>query len=218
LENDYTVYAMDRRGRGLSGDGEEFDLLREAEDIAAVIDSIGNSVFVIGHSYGALCCLEAALRTENIRKMVLYEPPLPNEDWPDTSETVAKMQELTEDGKLEEALELFFKDVVEMPQEELSEYRKLPVWKKRIELVPTISREMKAASSFTFKPERYADIQATSLLLLGGESPDYFRRAIEDAFTGLPNCMVTVLPDQRHIAMDTAPDLFVETVVDFFKE
>jgi len=218
LENDFTVYAIDRRGRGMSGDESEYDISLEGEDIAAVIDSIGRSVYVIGHSYGALCCLEAANRTENIKKMVLYEPPLPNADWPDISDTVAEIQELSEDGQLEAALELFFKNVVEMPNDELSEYRKLPAWKRRIELAPTISRELKSASSFTFKPEDYADLHVPSMLLLGGDSPGYFRRAIEDAFAGLPNCMVNVLPDQRHVAMDTAPDLFVETVFEFFEE
>lgn len=29
---------------------------------------------LLGHSFGALCCLEAALRTQNLAKLVLYEP------------------------------------------------------------------------------------------------------------------------------------------------
>jgi pimeloyl-ACP methyl ester carboxylesterase len=74
FEEKFTVYAVDRRGRGESGDNEPYKIEREFEDIAAVIDSIHGPVNVLGHSYGALCCLESALLTENIAKLILYEP------------------------------------------------------------------------------------------------------------------------------------------------
>jgi Alpha/beta hydrolase family len=56
----FTVYAMDRRGRGGSGDGSTYAIEREFEDVAAVVDSIGGPVNLLGHSYGALCSLEKA--------------------------------------------------------------------------------------------------------------------------------------------------------------
>lgn len=40
------------------------------------MDSIGDPVNSLGHSYGALCSLEAALLSRNIRKLVLYEPAM----------------------------------------------------------------------------------------------------------------------------------------------
>lgn len=64
---------MDRRGRGESGDGPAYSLDREAEDVAALVDSIGQPVNVLGHSYGALCAIKAALLTNNIRRLILYE-------------------------------------------------------------------------------------------------------------------------------------------------
>jgi pimeloyl-ACP methyl ester carboxylesterase len=42
--------------------------------MAAVVDSLGEPVNLLGHSYGALCALEAALLTRNIHKLVLYDP------------------------------------------------------------------------------------------------------------------------------------------------
>src|SRR5687767_12504745 len=77
LEARFTVHAMDRRGRGESGDAADYSLVREFEDVAAVVDAIGGPVNLLGHSYGALCSLEAALRTSNLRKLILYEPPIP---------------------------------------------------------------------------------------------------------------------------------------------
>jgi pimeloyl-ACP methyl ester carboxylesterase len=64
----------DRRGRGGSGDSEYYSIEREFEDVAAVVDSIGEPVDVLGHSTGAVCSPEAALLTSNVRKLVLYEP------------------------------------------------------------------------------------------------------------------------------------------------
>src|SRR5829696_4622459 len=74
LEKRFTVYAIDRRGRGGSGDSDGYTMEREAEDVASVVDSIGEPVNLLGHSYGALLALEAALVAKNVRKLVLYEP------------------------------------------------------------------------------------------------------------------------------------------------
>src|SRR5918998_6394003 len=76
FEERFTVYAVDRRGRGDSGDAEDYAIEREFEDVAAVVDTIGEPANLLGHSYGALCALEAALLTPNVRKLVLYEPPM----------------------------------------------------------------------------------------------------------------------------------------------
>jgi pimeloyl-ACP methyl ester carboxylesterase len=73
LEESFTVYAIDRRGRGGSGDAEDYSVEKEFEDVAAVVDSLGEPVNLLGHSYGGLLALEAALLTRNVRKLVLYD-------------------------------------------------------------------------------------------------------------------------------------------------
>lgn len=71
LEAHLTVHAMERRGRGLSGGGPEYGLLREFEDVAAVVRDVaavvrdvaaahGAPVAVYGHSLGGLCALGGA--------------------------------------------------------------------------------------------------------------------------------------------------------------
>jgi pimeloyl-ACP methyl ester carboxylesterase len=77
LEEHFTVYAVDRRGRGESGDAAEYPLEREVEDVVAVVDSIGAPASLLGHSYGAICSLEASRLSARVRRFVLYEPPLP---------------------------------------------------------------------------------------------------------------------------------------------
>jgi len=59
LANDFAVCALDRRGRGESGDTEDYALEREFEDVAAVVASLGEPAGLFGHSYGATVALGA---------------------------------------------------------------------------------------------------------------------------------------------------------------
>ena len=48
-----------------------------SDDIAAVAKWIAKPVYLLAHSYGAVCGLEASLHIDNLKKLILYEPPLP---------------------------------------------------------------------------------------------------------------------------------------------
>src|SRR5438046_10458597 len=73
LERYFPVRALDRRGRGDSGDGLDYSLERELDDVMAVIESAGEPVNLFGHGFGALVALEVSQRTGNVRKLGLYE-------------------------------------------------------------------------------------------------------------------------------------------------
>ena len=218
LEKDFTVYAMDRRGRGGSGDGPQYDIMREAEDVAAVVEAIGGPVCVLGHSYGAVCSLEAALLTDKVRRLVLYEPPIPTHIAMYPPKAPDRIQALVDGKKLEEGLEVFFREVVKMPEAELTAYRQLPVWKVRVQLAPTISRELAIDRKYVFEPAKFSGLHVPTLLLLGGDSPPLFQQAMKRLGPALPNSRVAILPGQQHIAMDTAPDLFIKEVTQFLLE
>lgn len=218
LSGQYTVFAMDRRGRGGSGDGPEYHLQREAEDVAAVVEAIGEPVFILGHSYGAVCSLEGALLTDRILKMVLYEPPLPTGVPMYPPGLPDRMQSLVDGDDWEGALELFFREVVRMPDHELSQYRQLPMWQRRVQLAPTIPRELAIDKTYRFIPEKFADLRVPTLLLLGGDSPPLFEKAVEVVREAVPDATVATLPGQQHIAMDTDPELFLREVTDYLGE
>lgn len=218
VEQYFTVYTMDRRGRGGSTDAPDYTLVREAEDVAAVVEAIGEPSFVLGHSYGAVCSLEATQLTDKVRRLILYEPPIPT-GLPQYSPGIPdQIQALVDGGDLEAGCELFFREVVRMPEQELEAYRQLPVWKVRVQLTPTIPREMTIDRTYSFNAEKFANFQVPTLLLLGGDSPPLFKQAIELVDSILPNSQVVILPDQQHIAMDTNPELFVREVLQFLLE
>jgi pimeloyl-ACP methyl ester carboxylesterase len=216
LEEFFTVYAIDRRGRGGSGDTEPYSIQREYEDIVALIDSIGGPVDLIGHSYGGLCALGAALLTDNIRRLILYEPPPPGFKQP--PEIIAMMQALLEDGNREGLLSTFFLEIALLTPGELEIMRSVPAWKGRVEAAHTILRELKIIETHPpFDPKQFGKLKIPVLLMQGGESAAEYKETITLIHSMLSHSRIAELPGQQHVAMNTAPDLFVNGVLNFLK-
>ena len=219
LEEHVTAYAIDRRGRGESGDAIEYALAREAEDVAAVVESIDEPAILLGRSYGAIRYLEAALRTDDLRKLVLYEPPLPVSDHdPDSENVLDQMTALVDDGENEEALLRFFREVAHVPEPELEALRSAPNWPARVEAARTAIREERARKAYEFDAARFEGLTTPTLLLSGSESAPYYRDATEALDEALPNSRIVVLDGQAHAAMNTAPELLVDAVLEFIRE
>jgi pimeloyl-ACP methyl ester carboxylesterase len=218
LENYFTVYAMDRRGRGLSGDAITYELMREAEDIVAVIEHVNEPVNLFGHSFGGLCCLEAVLLTSKINKLILYEPAISVADSvfpPDAPEEIKKRIDADD---LESAMEYFLRNIAKMTEPELQMYRKMPLWNARIPLVTTIPREMKAELMYRFDNRRFSDIQIQTMLLVGGESPVFSHESVELIHSSIANSKIVVLKGEQHIAHHTNPGLLIQKLQDFLME
>ena len=71
----FQLLAVDRRGYGGSPAVEGEDFVRDAEDIAALMSS-GSAAHLVGHSYGGLGAMLAAVRCpERTLSLTLLEPP-----------------------------------------------------------------------------------------------------------------------------------------------
>lgn len=215
LEERFAVYAIDRRGRGESGDSPTYAIEREFEDVAAVVDAIGEPAHLLGHSFGGILALEAALLTENIRRLVLYEG-IPIPDVPPFPEgTTERLQALLDAGDREELLTTFYLEVVRVAPDEIDRFRSLPEWAARLASAHTLPREMCAIEEYYFDPQRFQDFPTPTLLLRGGASPPFVKTASEAMNKILPKSQIAVLSEQGHIAYQTAPDLFVREVLAF---
>ena len=144
----FTVFAMDRRGRGPSGDAETYSVVDEGEDVAAVVRSADGRVSLLGHSYGALCCIEAALRFPNLHRLVLYEPPLPLGLEIVAPEVRSRLTDLLERNEREAALILFFREVARVPEAQLQVMRTQPAWAARIAAAHTLAREIRVEAEY----------------------------------------------------------------------
>jgi pimeloyl-ACP methyl ester carboxylesterase len=215
LEKHFTVHAIDRRGRGHSGDSPDHSLEREFDDVASVVDAIGRPVDLLGHSYGALCSLEASLRTPNVRRLVLYEPPIPTGIPIYPPQIVERLQALVDAGDRDAVVTAFFREVVRMPDSELVMLRSLSNWAARVAAAHTIPREMRAADAYEFDDARFAAMSTPTLMLVGGDSPPFLKRATEVVAGALSSSQMVVMAGQQHTAMNTAPDLFLREVLSF---
>jgi pimeloyl-ACP methyl ester carboxylesterase len=112
----------------------------------------------------------------------------------------------------------FMQEVVRMPASELTQARASPAWPARVAAAHTLPRELRAHERYRFEPDRFKDFSLPTLLMVGGNSPPRFKVAIDTLSATLPNCQVVILPDQQHIAMDTAPDLFIRELLAFLSE
>jgi pimeloyl-ACP methyl ester carboxylesterase len=216
FERRFTVYAMDRRGRGHSGDSVEYDLQREAEDIAAVIEAIHAPVDVLGHSYGALCSLEAALLTSRMRRLVLYEGvPLAGEGaYPPG--LIERLDDLIAAGDAEAALVGMYREIVRMPPAEIELMKSnVDAWSARLRNVRTMPREARVEQDYRFEAERFACMTVPTLLLVGGDSPASEIMNARAVAAGLPDATIGVLAHQQHVAMHSAPGMFVREVQQF---
>ena len=75
LAKKFSVVTFDRRGRGDSTDTPPYAPAREVEDLKALIDAVGGSAMVFGHSSGAVLSLEAAADGAAITRLAVNEPP-----------------------------------------------------------------------------------------------------------------------------------------------
>jgi pimeloyl-ACP methyl ester carboxylesterase len=216
LEEHFRVYAVDRRGHGESGDSPTYAIEREFEDIAALVDSIGKPANLLGHSFGALCALEAALLTRNIRKLILYEPAIPLPGVTIYSDGVIdRLQAHLEAGNREAVLTTLYREVAMLSPDEIEQLRSSPAWSGRMATAHTLPREARAEEQYKFDAQRFKDLQTPTLFLLGGDSPPFLKAATEAINTTLPNSRIDVMPEQQHIAMYTAPDLFLHNILTF---
>lgn len=213
----YSFIAYDRRGRGDSNDNSEYSLEKEYEDLEAILDFIGKPAFVLGHSSGAIIALEACSRVpDKVSKLILYEPPIPTGTPLFDAKLLDQLQALIEIGEHENALELFYSDVVKMPSNDLHQLKNSQLWAARIKQAHTIPREMIASDLYRLDSDKIRVLDVPTLLLKGGDSPEIFTKPIDILGGILPKNNVTTMNGEQHIAMVTNPNLFGQKVLEFF--
>lgn len=213
LASRFTVCAMDRRGFGGSGDSPDHSLLKEAQDVAAVASSRPGKVFVLGHSYGAVCALEAAFLSDKIAKLVLYEPPIQEAFDP---AVVARMEGAIQQTDRDRALTIFMTDVVGISPSEVVAMKARPSWARLAATIHQSPRQMRALGAYRFDPKRMTGLPVPTLLLTGSETASpTLERAIGSLREALPHARVLVFEGEQHNAMDTVPLRFAEAVGDF---
>lgn len=214
----FAVHLVDRRGRGMSGDADTYDIELEYDDIAAVAEAIGQKVTLLGHSYGGPIAIGAATRTDAIARVIAYE------GWPSLSgsppsyeigDAAERIQALLDSDDREGAVTLVFRDLVGLDEAQLAEMRTQPSWQARLAAAATLPRELRTEPTIQMAPSDLAAIAAPVLLVIGSQNESALRPGADQLCSHLRDARVHVLLGQGHMAFDTAPDLLATAITAF---
>jgi len=208
-EQQFTTYAIARRGRGETDATENHSLIDESQDVKTLIMAIDEPVFLLGHSYGAHVALAAATEIpDRIRKLVLYEPL-----WPHIIEqtTLTQLDNLAQGDRWDDLVTTFFHEALSIPLEELEALQPTEFWPPLIADANASLGDVRALAQYNFDADHFRELRIPVMLQVGTESPRNLY--ITDALAAvLANVHIEELPDQAHEAMTTAPQMYAEAV------
>ncbi|GLV58110.1 alpha/beta hydrolase [Dictyobacter sp. S3.2.2.5] len=235
LVDTFTVYVVDRRGRGLSGPhGDDYCMARECEDVDALIKKTG-AHFVFGHSSSALVTLQAALTVPDVYKVAIYEPPLSTHGSISTG-WIPKFDREIAKGKSAAAMTTFLKD---------DHLTRLPRWlliflfnwyikrdKKTLSpgdvsleaLIPTQRFDGLLVKEMDGSLETFAHLDKDVLLLGGAKSPQFLHDILDSLNHTLPRARWIEYPDYDHSAPNhrlpsqTGPERIAKDLKTFFSQ
>jgi len=235
LADSFTVYVVDRRGRGMSGTyGDHYSLNKDVEDIQALVNKTG-AHYIFGLSSGAIITLQSALMTPALRKVAIYEPPLPvNEnDAPDA--WAARYEQDMAHGDLAAAMVSVLKGTDDSPMHILPRFILRSMFILGInadaseakdgsvaikDLIPTMHYDVQIVHEMRGKLDRYKGLQSEVLLLGGSKSRSFLKAALDRLDTILPRSKRIEFPGVGHLAADNdgKPEIVASELKRFFSE
>ena len=186
----------------------------EAADVVELIQTMGQPVFLLGHSYGAhVALLAAALAPRMVQRLILYEPPAAGllDSHMETLEAHARQPDWATLSYT------FFRDVLHVPLEDLDALRDTELWQPILADAPATIWDLRALSQYDFRPEAFRQLITPVMLQIGSESPRHLY-ATDALAAVLPDCRIDTLDGQAHEAMTTAPEQYISSVVSFLKD
>lgn len=192
LAERFTVWTYDRRGKGESGNAEPYDVQREIEDLAAIIDLASGPVTVYGFSSGATLSLIAAAAGAPIDRLALLEPPL-NDGADPQGELRAEGERRLLVGP-EELHWWFNAEIVGVPDEVLAELG--PPSAETLRDAPSLLHEL------SFLPgtaaSRFAGVGIPTLVIASDSTAPEMHTWGRELEETMPNARFVILPGEWH--------------------
>jgi len=232
LARDFSVYVVDRRGRGRSGPfGPSHTLARECEDLDALFRHTGARA-LFGLSAGAVIALYAASKLPCVDKLALYEPPIVAEGArPDF--WAARFEAELDRGDLGGALVTVLRGTADVgsplayvPRFVLRRFfgfalrleKPKPDWIPFRELLPTLREDIALVREAIPLLDDFAALPCDVLLLGGSRSALELRAGLDVLAARLPRARRVLLDGVGHTAAldDGKPALVATALRDFF--
>ena len=217
MADEFTVYLVDRRGRGLSGPiGQSDNLDTDVEDIDALLAQTG-AHFIFGLSAGAIICLESALKLPAVRKAAIFEPPLFVGDLRTPAEALLRFESEMARGEVAAALVTAMKASRMGPRILNLAHRRILEWLTNLmmkaedknppkgyettrTLAATMHHDMQLVVNMAGEVDRFKSIGCKLLLLGGSKSPRYLRRDLDKLHARLTGAQRVELASLGHAA------------------
>ncbi|WP_405844363.1 alpha/beta fold hydrolase [Streptomyces sp. NBC_01518] len=216
LAHRFGAVPYDRRGRGASGDTAPFAVAREVEDLAALIDAVGGSAALYGHSSGAALALHAAASGLPVTQVALYEPPfaLDTTGAKERAEYTGRLTELLAEGRHGDAVALFMA-LTGAPPEMIDGARHSPMWPGMEAIAPTLAYDDAAMGDGLVPVERLASLSVPVLTIAGGASAEWMREAARAVADAAPDGTYRTLEGQTHMV---DPAVLAPLLTEFFAD
>ncbi|MBB4260866.1 MULTISPECIES: alpha/beta fold hydrolase [unclassified Bradyrhizobium] len=212
----FRVVNYARRGRGESGDGREYSVAREIEDIAALIDAAGGGrAALYGVSTGGALALDTAATLRSIDAVAVYE--VPYDLAPETPQQqrayVAELDRRLSAGRRGDAVALFM-ELAGSSAEEIAGARAHPVWPSLERIAHTLAYDAAVLGTRQAPLERFARLHQPVLVATGGGIPP-FEGAADALADAIPRARRKVLTGQGHVV---DPAVMAAELKAFFEE
>lgn len=215
LAEHYDVWVYDRRGRGGSGDGDEYSLEREVDDLRAVIAETGDLPHVVAHSFGALIALQAARAGTEMRSLTLYEPPTNAATIP--PQRVAELRRAVAEGRTDDAIRDMALHLAGLEEDQLAIAMAVPPIRKTLRAgAQVVTREVEAVREWVWSGPALTE---PPILMIGGE------RSVAEVYPNeeqareiAPDATIATLEGQGHLGHVFAPTDFTTTVLAFLDQ
>lgn len=228
LAGTFTVYLMDRRGRGASGpQGPDYSFQAEAQDLTAVLRQTGARM-AFGHSFGGAVCLEAAL-SYPLEKLAVYEPAVSADDAisADTLQAIAGAVRAGNPGRaLAAAFSVmsdqgaqfpgFLRAVLSVPVLARAVFATPPGRRFR-DLLAAVPAEGRLVREANGTYGRYSRITAETLLIRGTRSAPWLLHGTDIVAQTIPHASTVILDGIGHSGpCEDAPEAVADALRTFF--
>jgi pimeloyl-ACP methyl ester carboxylesterase len=215
-----TVVNYDRRGRGDSTEVKPFALVREIEDIAALIEAEGGSASLWGWSSGGALALRAVAAGVGVERVSVYEVPFmvtPGAERP-TPDYGERLDELVAAGDRSGAVKHFMRNAVGVPAPFVALMRLTPMWKGLTATAHTLPYDWAALGKHTMygaplDQAEWASVTVPTLVVCGAKSPAVLQQGSGALAEVLPNAELRRLDGVSH---NVKMPLLAPVLADFF--
>jgi pimeloyl-ACP methyl ester carboxylesterase len=200
LSHQFTVYNVDRRGRGGSDwtPVEQYAVEREVEDLAAVLEATGPGASVFANCTAGMITIPAAAAGLPMAKLAIYEPPYCGPKVPPGY--LPELKRLLAADRRSDAVALFLKEDALFTDEEIVRFKDHPIWPAFEAMAPsTVYDSILSDDADRIPHEQLSKIAIPTLIIGGDGSLPWMVQMCRDLAAGIPKGEFVSMPSEGHL-------------------